>query len=129
MGLGLVDAVSNLPGAPGGSSSRDTLGQLSAGAKSLIGDFGERLDDGVGALRRMVGEDNDDLEAQRGGFGEELKGLFDLNWTQRLALFAMTFSAGAVLIALSFTFLPWIVLKPHKFAVSFTMGNILAITR
>lgn len=134
MGLGLVDGVSGLSGAPPPSTNNNPLCQLTTGAKTLFSDVGERLDDGVGALRRMVGQEDDDveladLENGGGGFGEDFKGMFDLNWMQKLALFAMTFGAGVVLIVLSFWMVPLIVIKPHKFAVTFTVGNVLAITR
>lgn len=55
--------------------------------------------------------------------------MFNLSWVQRLTLFVMCFSAGAVMIGLSFMFLPMILLKPHKFAAAFTAGNLLAIMR
>lgn len=55
--------------------------------------------------------------------------MFNLSWVQRLTLFVMCFSAGAMMIGLSFMFLPMILLKPHKFAASFTAGNLLAIMR
>ena len=131
MGLGLVEGVSNLSGAPPSSNNQDKnnpLSQFTTGAKSLISDVGDRFDD----LRRKVVNDGveEDIElAESGGFVQELKGVFDLNWMQRLAIFAMTFGAGVLLIVLSFTFVPIIVLKPHKFAVAFTVGNFLAIAR
>lgn len=55
--------------------------------------------------------------------------MFNLSWVQRLTLFIMCFSAGAMMIGLSFMFLPMILLKPHKFAAAFTAGNLLAIMR
>lgn len=55
--------------------------------------------------------------------------MFNLSWVQRLTLFVMCFSAGAMMIGLSFMFLPMILLKPHKFAAAFTAGNLLAIMR
>lgn len=55
--------------------------------------------------------------------------MLNLSWVQRLTLFVMCFSAGAMMIGLSFMFLPMILLKPHKFAAAFTAGNLLAIMR
>lgn len=60
---------------------------------------------------------------------QEFGDILNLSWMQRLTLFVMCFSAGAVMIGLSFAFLPMILLKPHKFAAAFTAGNLLAIMR
>lgn len=123
------------------------MAQFSTNAKSLFGDlsssFSDNLDNigdnfksSVNSLRRLVGDDSvppADLEAQlppqppQQSFSEEMGALFNLTFFQRLALFAMIFGTGILMICISFSFLPFIVLAPHKFAAAFTMGNILAI--
>lgn len=128
-----------------GSKLGDTLApavdNLSEGAKSS-----------VTSLRRMMGDEtvDDDIESGTSGsnlsgqqqqqqqqssqpqtqqmsLSDEMSSMFNLTMFQRIALFAMCFGTGILLIALSFTFLPLIVIAPQKFAAAFTMGNLLAI--
>jgi hypothetical protein len=77
----------------------------------------------------MIGDESvEDLEApQQQTVSEEMGQLFNLTMFQRIALFAMTFCTGVVLVFISFSFLPLIVVVPHKFAASFSLGNILCI--
>lgn len=129
-----------------GANGGDVMSQFSHGAKSLFGDFGssvgvsmssgvENIGDGVksgvNSLRRMMGDESvqDDLEAApvQMSLSEEMGAMFNLTMMQRIALFSMCFGTGVLMIFISFSFLPVIVLVPHKFAAAFTMGNVLCI--
>lgn len=136
--MGLLEGLQTLQGAP--PPRGDPLAQFGTGAKSLVGDLGNSLSDGVDTLgtgvkggitsiRRMMGDESVDLEdpPQQPTLGEEVNQIMNLSMFQRLTLFLMCFGTGVVLIFISFSFLPLIVLVPHKFAASFTMGNILCI--
>lgn len=130
------------------SSTSDPLAQFSAGARFMFGDLGSKLSEtlspavdninetaksSVTSIRRMMTDEPlpEDVEAppapQQMSISEEMSSMFNLTMFQRISLFAMCFGTGVLLIGLSFTFLPIIVLVPHKFAASFTMGNVLAI--
>lgn len=126
------------------ASASDPVSQFSAGAKSFFTGFGSKLSDtfspavenindtaksSVTSLRRLMGDETvGDIEAPpQMSMSEEMSSMFNLTLFQRILLFAMCFATGIFLIGLSFTFLPIIVLAPHKFASAFTMGNILAI--
>lgn len=152
--MGLLDGLQTLQGAPApnvqasssnpAAATSDPLGQFSSNARGLFGDFGAKLGDtfapavdninetaksSVTSLRRMMGDESiEDLEAPaQMSYSEELSSIFNLSMMQRIGLFAMCFGTGILLIGVSFTFLPMIVLVPHKFAGAFTMGNLLAI--
>lgn len=137
--MGLLEGVQSLQGPPPPRSD-DPLAQFGTGANSLVGDFqnklstsmdsfGEGIKGGVTSFRRMIGDESvEDLEAPpQQSFGAEVGQIFNLTMFQRFTLFAMCFGAGVVLVFISFSFLPLIVVVPHKFAASFTMGNVLAI--
>jgi hypothetical protein len=136
--MGLLEGLQTLQGAP--PPRGDPLAQFGNGTKSVLGDLTNSLSDGVGSLgqgvkggvtsfRRMLGDESvEDLEAPRQQTAaDEMGQLFNLTLFQRIALFGMTFAAGVVLIFISFSFLPLIVVVPHKFAASFSLGNILCI--
>lgn len=125
------------------TSASDPISQFSAGAKTFFAGFGSKLSDtfspavdnindtaksSVTSLRRLMGDETVDVEAPaQMTMSEEMSSIFNLSLFQRILLFAMCFATGILLIGLSFTFLPIIVIAPHKFAAAFTMGNILAI--
>ncbi|OSX72127.1 hypothetical protein BU14_0464s0001 [Porphyra umbilicalis] len=130
-GGGQGDAFSQF--AAGGQTAADVLG---ARASEVGTNVNDAFRGGWAAVSRMVGADDGapiDVEACANGNGgqqsvqQEIGEMFNLSWVQRLTLFVMCFSAGAVMIGLSFMFLPMILLKPHKFAAAFTAGNLLAI--
>jgi hypothetical protein len=137
--MGLLDGLSTLQGAP--PARGDPLASFGSGAKSLVGDLSASLSGGVGSLgtsaksasdsfRRMLGDESVDVDVEGGGqqsIADEVGELLNLSMLQRVALFGMCFSAGVVMIFVSFSFLPLIVVMPHKFAAAFTMGNVLAI--
>lgn len=152
--MGLLDGLQTLQGAPPPRSSSatngpsdpnatDAMSQFSTGAKSLFGDFGSTVGDGVdnlgdgvkssvNSLRRMMGDESVDVDVemqapQQMSLSEEMGAMFNLTMFQRIALFAMVFGTGVLMICISFSFLPVIVLVPHKFAAAFTLGNVLAI--
>lgn len=148
--MGLLDGLETLQGAPpsrgAGTSDpplNDAMANLSTGAKSFFGDFGSSIGDGVdnlgdgvkssvNSLRRMMGDESVDVDVemqttQQMSFSEEMGAMFNLTWFQRIALFAMVFGTGVLMMCISFSFLPVIVVVPHKFAASFTLGNLLAI--
>lgn len=125
-------------------SASDPISQFSSGAKSFFAGFGSKLSDtfspavenvnetarsSVTSLRRLMGDETaGDIEAPaQMTMAEEMSTMFNLSLFQRIMLFAMCFATGVALIGLSITFLPIIVIAPHKFAAAFTMGNILAI--
>jgi uncharacterized membrane protein len=136
--MGLLEGLQTLQGAP--PPRGDPLAQFGNGTKSVLGDLTNSLSDGVGSLgqgvkggvtsfRRMLGDESvEDLEAPRQQTAaDEMGQLLNLTLFQRIALFGMTFAAGVVLIFISFSFLPLIVVVPHKFAASFSLGNVLCI--
>jgi uncharacterized membrane protein len=136
--MGLLEGLQTLQGAP--PPRGDPLAPFGNGAKSVFGELSNSLSDGVGSLgqgmkggvtsiRRMMGDESiDDLEApQQQTAAEEMGQLLNLTMFQRIVLFTMTFAAGVVLVFISFSFLPLIVVVPHKFAASFSMGNVLCI--
>jgi Got1/Sft2-like family len=141
--MGLLDGLSMLQGAP--PPRGDPLATFGNGARSLVGDLSQSLSGGVDALgsnaksasdslRRMLGDESVNVDLEGGGdaggqqtMSEEMGALFNLSMMQRITLFAMCFTAGVVLILISLSFLPLILVLPHKFAAPFTMGNVLAI--
>lgn len=147
--MGLLDGLNSLQGAPppqvqapidpGQQSSSDPISQFSNSARSVFGDIGntiapslenfnESAKTSVSSLRRFITDEPDDLEAPaQMSLSEEMSTMFNLTLFQRVALFAMIFGTGVLMICMSFTFLPLIVIVPHKFAASFTLGNVLAI--
>lgn len=154
--MGLLDGINSLQGAPPPNpslskpmaSASEPAGQLPPGERGFFFDFGSRFQEtfspaitninetartSVTSLRRLMGDETvEDLEAPppppaQMSLSEEMSSMFNLTLFQRIALFAMCFGTGVFLIGMSFTFLPMIVLAPHKFAASFTMGNVLAI--
>lgn len=62
-------------------------------------------------------------------FGSDWASELSLSRTQRLVGFAMCFAAGAMMLFLSILVLPTSALHPAKFALSFTLGNILILLR
>lgn len=46
---------------------------------------------------------------------------------ERITLFAILAAAGTVCMILAFTFLPFVIISPHKFALLFTMGSALML--
>lgn len=129
---GQADAFSQF--AAGGQTAADVLGARAAEVGANVNDA---FRGGWAAVSRMAGVDDGgapvDVEACANGASgqqsvqQEIGEMFNLSWVQRLTLFVMCFSAGAMMIGLSFMFLPMILLKPHKFAAAFTAGNLLAI--
>lgn len=149
--MGLLDGLQTLQGAPpprSGSNvaldatstaATDPMSQISSGAKSLFGDFGDGVDNlgegvksSVNSLRRLMGDESVDVDVeaqapQQMSLSEEMGAMFNLTMFQRIALFAMVFGTGVLMICISFSFLPLIVVVPQKFAAAFTLGNLLAI--
>ncbi|CAN8063128.1 unnamed protein product [Agarophyton chilense] len=148
--MGLLEGLNSLQGAPlpapstsnASNVSSDPLSSFSASAKSLFGDLSstlapslESLNDtakqSMNSMRRFMTDEVvvDDEEAPaQATLSEEMSGMFNLSTLQKVALFAMIFGTGVMLICISFMFLPLIVVVPHKFAACFTLGNVLAIT-
>lgn len=142
--MGLLDGLADLQGAPP-PSCPDPTASFGARPNSFVQNLQSSLSAGVEGLgaktatassnfRRLLGDESAayDLEAAAGPpaqqtVSEELNALFDLSLFQRVTLFAITFAAGVVLLAVSVSFLPLILVVPHKFVASFTMGNVLAI--
>ena len=46
---------------------------------------------------------------------------------ERFTTFAILAAAGVVCMILAFTFLPFVIISPHKFALLFTMGSALMV--
>ena len=148
--MGLVDGLKTLQGAPAPlyqpantkastNGSDVPLNNISTSARlafdglqTTVSGFGDAAKNSATNIRRFLGDESVDvdLEAQSTApsISEELASTFNLSLFQRVALFAMIFGTGIILLILSFSFLPLIIIVPHKFAASFTMGNILAIT-
>jgi len=152
--MGLLDGVQSLQGAPAPSQSQsrsgsengnnngDAMAQFSEGAKSLFGDLGSTLGEGaenlgggmksgVNSLRRMMGDESVEPDLESGtvqmSLSEEMGSMLNLTLFQRLGLFAMCFATGLLLMFISFSFLPLVMVMPHKFAAAFAMGNFLCI--
>lgn len=147
--MGLLEGLNSLQGPPlpapstsnTSHSATDPLSSLSASAKSLFGDLShtlapslETLNDtakqSVNSVRRFISDEpeHDEEAPAQVTLSEEINTMFNLTTFQRVGLFVMIFGTGVLLICLSFAFLPLILVVPHKFAASFTMGNILAIS-
>ncbi len=147
--MGLLEGLKELEGAPlpapstsgsangaSGAAAVDAMAQFSSGAKSVLGGlggFGTSIGEGAAVagnhMRRLFGDDTVDLEApQQATIGDEVNALCSLTWMQRIGLFAMTFGTGVLMLVTSISFLPLLVIAPHKFAAAFTMGNVLCIT-
>lgn len=149
-GMGLLEGLKELEGAPlpapstnsnsnGGNgaaaSAADAMSQFSEGAKSVLGGlggFGNTIGEGATVagnhMRRLFGDESVDLEApQQATLSDEVNAMCSLTWIQRIALFAMTFSCGVLMLFTSISFLPILPIAPHKFASAFTMGNVLCI--
>jgi hypothetical protein len=45
-----------------------------------------------------------------------------------MTMFAIFFAAGSVCMIFAFTFLPFVILSPHKFALLFTLGSALMLS-
>jgi len=156
-GMGLLEGLKELEGAPlpavnttasvdvnegasvvGDGGAEAMMEQFSSGAASVfsnLGVFGATIGESAAHatthVRRLLGDaDADaDLEAPvQATLGDEVSALCSLTLMQRLALFAMTFGAGVLMLMTAVTFLPLLVVAPHKFAAAFTMGNVLCIT-
>ncbi|KAI0560495.1 Vesicle transport protein SFT2 [Gracilaria domingensis] len=146
--MGLLEGLNSLQGAPlpapstsnASNVSNDPLASFSASAKGLFSDLSntlapslETLNDtakqSVTSVRRFISDEvpEDEEAPAQMTLSEEINTMFNLTMMQRIALFAMIFGTGVLLICMSFTFLPLIVVVPHKFAASFTLGNVLAI--
>ena len=92
---------------------------------------------GAESLRRFLAGDDavrEDLESQsRFTTSPELSEtwalseFFHLTRMQRLALFGMFFAAGILMSMLSMLLMPSIVLRPHKFALAFALGQVFLI--
>lgn len=125
--MGLLDGLKELEGAPlpapatQASNGAGAADAMAAGAKSVLDGLGHA----GGQLRRFLGDEEE--APSQATMSDEVNALCSLTWIQRMALFAMTFGSGVLMIMTSVTFLPLLVIAPHKFAASFTMGNVLAI--
>lgn len=144
--MGLLDGLSTLqgppPASPSPSSSEAPLSQVTTSARTLFTDLQTTLSNNLppqltasaknstASIRTLFTPEPPDLECppEQQSLGDEFSSMLNLTLLQRLTLFAMIFGTGIFLIGLSFTFLPIIVLVPHKFAATFTMGNLLAIS-
>eukprot|EP00177_Eucheuma_denticulatum_P002062 GFKZ01003689.1.p1 GENE.GFKZ01003689.1~~GFKZ01003689.1.p1 ORF type:complete len:249 (-),score=34.33 GFKZ01003689.1:796-1542(-) len=151
--MGLLDGLQSLQGPPApqhsaplpdtnhpSTTQNDPMAAFSSSTKSLFSslttslststtNLNDNLSTSVTSLRRMLGDESVDLEAppDQLSFSDEMAGLFNLSPLHRLLLFAMIFATGLLLLFISFSFLPLLIVMPHKFAASFTLGNILAI--
>uniref|UniRef100_A0A7S3EM37 Vesicle transport protein n=1 Tax=Rhodosorus marinus TaxID=101924 RepID=A0A7S3EM37_9RHOD len=147
--MGLLDNINNLQGLQGFQREgvADSLSDFQNAAMKSLGNVGEKLGDlgesaagtlkgSVYSVRNFIGDDGgpSDIESnrkpeefQQQTTSEELNEILNLTWTQRLILFLMTFAAGAIMMCLAVMFIPLIVVKPAKFALSFTFGNVLAV--
>lgn len=143
--MGLLEGLKELEGAPlpkpgtagaggSGSAAADAMAQFSSGAKNVfggLGGLGATIGEGAAgaatSMRRFLGDDSDIEAPAQATLSDEVNALCSLTWMQRLALFAMTFGAGVLMLMTSVTFLPMLVIAPHKFAAAFTMGNVLCI--
>lgn len=148
--MGLLDGLKTLQGAPAPlyqpantksstNGSDMPLNNISTSARlafdglqTTVSGFGDAAKTSATNIRRFLGDESVDVDLEAPptapSISEELASTFNLSLFQRVALFAMIFGTGIVLLILSFSFLTLIVIVPHKFAASFTMGNILAIT-
>mmetsp|Transcript_16303 Transcript_16303/g.33113 ORF Transcript_16303/g.33113 Transcript_16303/m.33113 type:complete len:138 (-) Transcript_16303:359-772(-) len=122
-----------------GSRRRDTLRGFSSffvfffpmdAAMGVLGSVGAGFED----WQRQCWSWTGDAEAPppppaRGGLSEEASNLLNMTPAERMGAFLLSFAAGALLIVLSILFLPLIVIKPAKFAMSFALGNLLSLFR
>ncbi|GJD05747.1 Vesicle transport protein SFT2A [Galdieria sulphuraria] len=122
--------------------ARNVLGNIGDNARDFIDNVSEKTQNS--SLSRILSDklqDRKSLLTTSGGdeeaaetnvnpsstFGSDWASELSLSRTQRLVGFAMCFVAGAMMLFLSILMLPTSALRPAKFALSFTLGNILVL--
>ncbi|KAA8493832.1 Vesicle transport protein SFT2B [Porphyridium purpureum] len=69
-----------------------------------------------------------DPENQQQSLHDEMSEYLNMSYTQRLSLFVMCFAGGVAMLFFAFMWLPMIVLKPAKFGLAFTFGNVMCVS-
>eukprot|EP00180_Rhodochaete_pulchella_P001796 Plantae.Rhodophyta-Rhodochaete_pulchella.ctg270.p1 GENE.Plantae.Rhodophyta-Rhodochaete_pulchella.ctg270~~Plantae.Rhodophyta-Rhodochaete_pulchella.ctg270.p1 ORF type:complete len:188 (-),score=21.28 Plantae.Rhodophyta-Rhodochaete_pulchella.ctg270:192-755(-) len=82
---------------------------------------------GSGRWRSIFAREDEESGPTQQGLGDEMDQMFHMTQTQRMVAFLMCFATGALMIAMAVSFVPIIAIKPMKFALSFTLGNLLAL--
>jgi len=133
---------------------KDTLSAVGGSARGMFGEVGSKLNASLGGapgqamsdvnqgfssvsrnLTSFIGVEQSDPETAAAAAdlqddSSNYSMCDELGYLNRILGFLMCFIAGMFLIFTSiFVFLPFLVIRPHKFALSFTLGNILSIVR
>eukprot|EP00871_Galdieria_phlegrea_P000001 jgi/Galph1/1000/GphlegSOOS_G5852.1 len=128
--------------------AKNALDKFGDSARDLVDNIGDKTHAGTSSLSRLLSEKLDNrksssLTTERGDI-EDLESaqdtnsstsLFGTDWaselsltrSQRLVGFLLCFVAGAFMLFFSILILPTAAIRPAKFALSFTFGNLLAI--
>jgi len=95
------------------------------------------LQSSISSLRGFFGTAGGDIEMQSSRYGgsvdaqqglqDEMSEYLNMSYSQRLMLFAACFAGGVAMLVLAGMMLPMIVLRPAKFALAFTFGNLLCL--
>ncbi|GJQ11529.1 hypothetical protein GpartN1_g4072.t1 [Galdieria partita] len=121
--------------------ARSVLGNIEDNAREFIDNVSEKtqnssisriLSDKLQDRKSLLTTSRDEEAAEENAntfstFGSDWASEMSLTRTQRLVGFAMCFVAGALMLFLSVMMLPTSALRPAKFALSFTLGNILVL--
>ena len=108
-------------GARGGVAAADATG-----SSSSDGTFG-RASSWLGGVRNQV---QGYVPVSLGGTPAQEEDWLGLSWFQRMAGFAICVAGGIACFMIAFFVgLPLFVIKPSKFATSFTLGSVLLMTR
>jgi len=98
---GVSDAIKNSP---------------ASGVSQVIGDKGEQM-------KSLITGQHKEPETA----AEYVEEAMTMSYRNRLIAFVICLASGVFFTALSTLMLPMIVIKPHKFAVSYSLGNLLML--
>jgi len=98
---GVTDAIKNSP---------------AGGVSQAIGDKGEQM-------KTLITGQHKEPETA----AEYVEEAMTMSYRNRLIAFVICLASGVFFTALSTLMLPMIVIKPHKFAVSYSLGNLLML--
>ncbi|KAF9907787.1 protein transport protein sft2 [Lobosporangium transversale] len=105
-------------GARGGVAAADNSASSGSGGGAL-----SRASDWFGGVRNQV---SGYVPVSLGGTPQQEEDWLGLSWFQRMAGFAICVAGGVACFMIAFFVgLPLLLLKPSKFATSFTLGSIL----
>mmetsp|Transcript_17478 Transcript_17478/g.37968 ORF Transcript_17478/g.37968 Transcript_17478/m.37968 type:complete len:231 (+) Transcript_17478:8-700(+) len=122
--------------ASGGGSLVEALNSLStvktaneSSSASFWNSFNDSAPQVPASIRGFFGAGDVEMQSADGqqGLQDEMNEYLNLSYSQRLTLFAACFAGGVGMLFLAVLMLPMIVLRPAKFALAFTFGNLLCL--